>query len=212
MSSIRPPNCRSLEFALTSLWNYQAEQGSPLTHQAYKAIGGCKGALAHYADRVYSLLTQSEQGQARRVLMKVIQPGIGAEDTSRISRRDELDTAEWQMAQRLADLRLVVTDRGPDGQDALYCVRLDPRVEPTTRWLNGDRAFRTWQERLRPLHNSWGNPERMKECCCAALCSPKPTMVSNARRRHQRQKTPGGGDEHCATGQEITGGASAARA
>ena len=97
-------NLPLLEFALTLLWD-QMDEGW-LTHAAYEEIGRVDGALSRHADEVYAKLKASDQEQARRIFVQLVQPGEGTEDTRRIARRAELVGVEWALVQRLADERI----------------------------------------------------------------------------------------------------------
>ena len=144
-----------LQFALTQLWGEQ--QNGQLTHRAYESINGVTGALARYADRVYLELTEPQQIQARRVFMQLVRPGEGTEDTRRLAYRSDLDDADWQLAQQLVDARLVVAGRTPDEQETVEVVHeaLIWEWQKLRGWINEDRAFRTWQERLRAALRQW---------------------------------------------------------
>jgi hypothetical protein len=54
---------------------WQRRQGHLLTLEAYVASGGVKGALAQRATTTYERLTPAQQQIARRVLLRLIQPG-----------------------------------------------------------------------------------------------------------------------------------------
>ncbi len=144
-----------LQFALTQLW--QDKENDQLTHRAYEAVNGVTGALARYADRVYQGLNYTEQEHARRVFMQLVRPGEGTEDTRRLAYRSELDDVDWQLAQQLADARLVVSGRTSDGQETVEVVHeaLIWEWRKLRGWINEDRAFRTWQDRLRTVLRQW---------------------------------------------------------
>ena len=150
-----PGNLPLLEFALTQLWEQQ-ERGV-LTHRAYETIGGVEGALVRYADRVYEELDEAEQERAREVFIQLVHPGEGTEDTRRRATRKELGEARWALVQRLADARLVVTDRSPTGQEVVEVthealIRYWGRPQ---EWMAKNREFRLWQERMRSLCRQW---------------------------------------------------------
>ena len=150
-----PGNLPLLEFALTLLWERQIE--GQLTHAAYEAVGQVEGALAHYADTVYEDLSPVEQERARWVFLQMIHPGEGTEDTRRVATYTELGTSDWEMIRHLADARLVVTDRDPAGQETVEVVH-EALIKGWGRlreWMSADRAFRTWQERLRVAMRQW---------------------------------------------------------
>jgi hypothetical protein len=54
--------------------------------------------------------------------VQLVQPGEGTEDTRRIATRDELGEESWQLIQRLADKRLVVTGRDAHGHETVEVV------------------------------------------------------------------------------------------
>jgi len=150
-----PGNLPLLEFALTLLWEQQEK--NLLTHQAYEVLGRVEGSLARYADDVYDQLNESEQEQARKVFIQLVQPGQGTEDTRRVAKREELGEADWALAQKLAQTRLVVVDLDATGEETVDVVHeaLLRSWWPLREWMNADRAFRAWQERLRLELNQW---------------------------------------------------------
>lgn len=151
-----PGNLPLLEFALTALWQRQAA-GTLLTHAAYEAIGRVKGALAGYADEVYHRLTEAEQAQVRQIFTQMVRPGEGTEDTRRLATHLEVDEAHWPLVQRLAEARLVVVGRDAEGYKTVEIIHeaLIHGWERLRVWLEADRAFRLWQERLRVALRQW---------------------------------------------------------
>lgn len=144
-----------LQFALTQLWEYQ-DQGY-LTHAAYEAIGRVEGALAKHAEEFYGTLAPTEQVTVRRVLMQLVTPGQGTEDTRRPSNREEIGEEDWPIVQKLADARLVVTDQDASGQEVVDIVHeaLIRGWDRLRGWLDADRAFRIWQQRIRWAVEQW---------------------------------------------------------
>lgn len=136
-----------LEFALTELWKWQSNR--ELTHVAYEKIGQVRGALALHAEQVFASLSPEEQDNARRVMVQLVQPGRGVADTRRVAQRTELQQ-DWDLVQRLASVRLLVTNQDEQGQTAeVIHEALIQRWDNLQNWMNEDRAFRQWQERLR---------------------------------------------------------------
>jgi WD40 repeat protein len=150
-----PGNLPLLEFALTLLW--EKENFGWLTHAAYEEIGRVEGALASYADQVYEGLKPGEGERARHVFVQLVRPGKGTEDTRRVARRDELGNENWELVQHLADKRLVVTGRDDSGQETAEVVHeaLIQRWGLLRQWMEADREFRSWQERLRSNMRQW---------------------------------------------------------
>ncbi|MCB9443720.1 MAG: AAA family ATPase, partial [Ardenticatenaceae bacterium] len=149
-------NLPLLEFALTLLWEWQTRDRR-LTHVAYEQIGQVKGALASHADQVLDGLSAAEQAQAQHVFVQMVQPGAGTEDTRRLARREELGRNDWLLVQRLADARLLVTDQDEAGQETVEVIHeaLIQRWGRLRGWMESDRDFRVWQERLRAVIQQW---------------------------------------------------------
>jgi WD40 repeat protein/DNA-binding SARP family transcriptional activator len=149
-----PGNLPLLEFALTEMWPHQFRR--QMTHEAYELIGRVEGALANHANEVYQGLGRSEQKKARLIFVQLVRPGEQTDDTRRLAHRSELPD-DWPLVQRLADARLVVTGRDPTGEETVEVVHeaLIGSWDRYQEWLLEDRAFRTWQERLRAALRQW---------------------------------------------------------
>ena len=150
-----PGNLPLLEFALAMLWEQQRSR--VLTHAGYEAIARVEGALTRHADQVYARLDTAEQENARRTFVQLVRPGEGTEDTRRIARRDELSEEDWALVQHLADARLVVTGRDAVGDETVEVVHeaLIRNWDRFRLWMEEDRVFRAWQERLRASIRQW---------------------------------------------------------
>ena len=145
-----------LEFALTQLWNQRSE--GLLTHAAYESAGRVKGSLAQYAEEVYAVFDPEEQLQAQRVFTAMVQPGQDTEDTRRPVDRTELGETRWGLARKLADARLVVTNRDANGRETAEIVHeaLIQGWDRLREWMDADRAFQLWQQRMRAAVAQWG--------------------------------------------------------
>jgi WD40 repeat protein len=155
-----PGNLPLLEFALTRLWSLQ--QRRLLTHQAYDEIGGVKKALANHAEQIYQQLNPTQQKQAQRIFVQLVRPGEGTEDTRRIATRAEVGDENWGLVSYLAGYtaRLVVTGRDEkSGEDTVEVVHEALIREWLTlrEWMNANRQFRVWQERLKVAMLEWKN-------------------------------------------------------
>jgi WD40 repeat protein len=155
-----PGNLPLLEFALSQLWERQ--DGGLLTHQSYEDIERVHGALARHADAVYDGLKPEDQAAARRVFIQVVRPGEGTEDTRRMATRSELGEDTSGLIQQLADSRLLVTGSDSTGRETVEVVHeaLIRGWGRLRKWMNADREFRVWQERLRALIRGWEASER----------------------------------------------------
>ncbi len=154
-----PGNLPLLEFALTSLW--ENREGERLTHTAYEKIGEVEGALARYADSIYAHMGQAEKNRARQIFIQMVRPGSGTEDTRRLATREELGEANWNLVRQLADARLVVTNQNAHGKETVEVVH-EALIRGWGRlrdWMDEDRTFRAWQERLRSSLEQWSIAE-----------------------------------------------------
>jgi hypothetical protein len=145
-----------LEFALHQLWAKQLD--AQLTHAAYEEIGGVEAALARYAEEAYGSLNEEEKERARRIFIQLVHPGEGTEDTRRLATRAEVGEENWDLITRLASARLVVSSRDEEtGVETVEIVHeaLIGGWERLRLWIELDRAFRTWQERLRVAMRQW---------------------------------------------------------
>jgi adenylylsulfate kinase-like enzyme len=153
-----PGNLPLLEFALTRLWEKQINR--ELTHQAYEEIGGVKKAIANHAEQVYQQLSEIEKKQAQRIFVQLVRPGEGTEDTRRIATRAEVGEDNWNLVSYLAgyQARLVVTGR-QEPEDTVEVVHeaLIREWGTLREWMNANRQFRTWQERLKVALREWKN-------------------------------------------------------
>ncbi len=165
----QPGNLPLLEFALAELWQRQTPERA-LTLQAYEEIGGVTGAIARRADTIYRELADRGQGEtAQRIFLRLTHYGEGAEDTRRRVAEADLTTpgapalAVEQVVRALANARLLVTARDETTQAATVEVAHEALIrgwERLRRWLDEDRAFGLWRERLTLLLRFWENAQR----------------------------------------------------
>ena len=110
-----------LQHTLLELFN--GRHGRWLTSDRYNAIGRVKGAIASRADRIFDELSPDEQTAARRILLRLTQPGEGTEATRRRAAREELvgsgrgGTAAEAVIERFARARLLTTDETSSGEE-----------------------------------------------------------------------------------------------
>ncbi|WP_051424479.1 WD40 repeat domain-containing protein [Aphanizomenon flos-aquae] len=150
-----PGNLPLLEFALTLLWEKRTNK--QLTHAAYETIGEVQGALTSYTDKKYNELNPDEREQVRRIFVQLVRPGEEAEDTRRLATKAELGEANWSLVKKLADARLVVTSQNATNQETVEVAHeaLIRNWGELRQWMNKDRVFRAWQERLRVTKKQW---------------------------------------------------------
>jgi len=150
-----PGNLPLLEFVLKRLWE-DRERGI-LTHAAYEAMGGLHGALAKRAETIFGQLTSLEQETVKKVFLQMVRPGEGGEDTRRRASAREIGEAAWGLVKKLADERLLVTARRPGEPDTVEVSHqaLIYHWERLRTWVNEDREFLLWRERLRVSYADW---------------------------------------------------------
>ncbi len=94
-----------LQFTLDQL--FQRRQGRQLTAQAYRKIGGVKGALANHAEAIYAALPSEEHRRlARALFLRLVDPGTTEQDMTR--RRAASSELEMPDPQETATLKAVV--------------------------------------------------------------------------------------------------------
>ena len=182
-----PGNLPLLEFALTQLW--EENQGGILTHQAYQKIGGVRKALANHADAIYHNLDEKEKKQLQQIFVRLARLGekrdvaeeekrqtqqsFVATDTRQLATRSEIGADNWSLVQKLAavdsdipnnekKLRLLVTGRDEKtGESTVEVVHeaLIREWERLQKWIDDDRTFLTWQNRLRISIAEWNKGE-----------------------------------------------------
>jgi WD40 repeat protein/energy-coupling factor transporter ATP-binding protein EcfA2 len=147
------------QFALTQLW--QKQRPGKLTHQAYQEIGGVREAIANHAENVYGRLSKEQQKIGERIFIQLVQPGEGTEDTRRVATKHEVGETNWDLVQHLASERLVITNRNKSkSQEETVEIVHEALIREwgTLRnWIQDNREFRTWQERLKPEVREWRN-------------------------------------------------------
>jgi hypothetical protein len=123
----------------------------------YEALGGVEEGLANRADQVLAELAEVERARARHVFLQLIKTDETAGDTRRLASRIEFDSADWAVVQRLADARLVITDRDLRGRETAEIIHeaLIRRWPRLRFWIEDDRAFLRWQEQIRNAEVSW---------------------------------------------------------
>ncbi|MGW6059666.1 nSTAND1 domain-containing NTPase [Streptomyces sp. NPDC055189] len=128
--------------ALREVW--RRRNGRTLTEAAYEAIGGVRGAIAHTAEEVFGRLTEAEAATARRLLLRMVAPGDGTQDTRRPVDRAELPPGCDDVLERLVAARLLTVDGTTVDLAHEALISAWPRLRA---WVDADR------ERLR-LHRA----------------------------------------------------------
>ncbi len=151
-----------MEHLLLELW--ERRRGAFLTLQAYEECGGVGGAVARRANEVYDGFTPPQRAVARRILLRLTQPGEGAEDTRRRAEVAELATSPAEEpavdgileAMSAARLVTVATDPATDAPTAEVTHEALIRGWPELRsWIDEDREQLRLHRRLTDAAGEW---------------------------------------------------------
>ncbi|WP_033322342.1 WD domain, G-beta repeat protein [Streptomyces yerevanensis] len=155
----QPGGLPMLSHALLETW--RRRRGRLLTLASYEAAGGVGGAIAASAEEVYGQLTADQADAARRLLLRMVEPGRGAPDTRRPLNRAELDA--WAcpyvpvVVERLTRARLLTVDE----EDAhLAHEALITRWPRLHGWIEEDRERLRHHRALTEAARAWLEHER----------------------------------------------------
>ncbi|WP_443066422.1 nSTAND1 domain-containing NTPase [Streptomyces sp. NBC_01262] len=148
-----------MSHALLETW--RRRRGRTLTLDGYQAAGGVHGAIARTAEECYTGLSTHQATLARHVMLRLIAPGEGTDDTSRPARRTELpadgpaDTTA--VLDRLATARLITLD--DDTVDLAHeaLITAWPRLHA---WIERDRDLLRQHRQLTEAATAWDQLDR----------------------------------------------------
>ncbi|MBM7168693.1 PD40 domain-containing protein [Streptomyces sp. G44] len=143
-----------LSHALLETWHRRS--GRVLTLRAYEAAGGVRGAIAQTAEDVYGALPPERAQLARLILLRLVTPGEGAQDTRRPVDRAELDFAPGdEVGAVLDDLvaaRLLTVDDGTVDLAHEALITAWPRLRG---WIDEARENLLVHRRLTDAARTW---------------------------------------------------------
>ncbi|WP_395845873.1 CHAT domain-containing protein [Cystobacter fuscus] len=148
-----------LEYTLDLLW--QRREGGWLTHAAYAEMGGVAGALTHTADQLYEALSEAQQRQARRLLVRLVDFRDAASPQTR--RRAWVEEVRPEQAEardafdavleRLVGSRLLVKD----GENR-PCARDGTWVQ-----FAHEELIRRWERLQKWMKEDWEREQQLRE-------------------------------------------------
>ena len=152
-----PGHLPLLQTALDELWQRRDRQC--LTHAGYRAIGGLSQALARKADDFLAGYNAAGREQLRRIFVQLVRPGEGAEDTRQLATRAQVGADNWGLVTLLATERLLVTGHDLAGHETVQLAHeaLIRHWQQLRDWINEDRGFRLWQNKLRDSRADWAS-------------------------------------------------------
>jgi KaiC/GvpD/RAD55 family RecA-like ATPase len=151
-----------LEFCLEQLWEKQSN--GQLTIAAYDEIGGVEKALADRAEEIYQKLHEDEQNRVKHIFTQLVRFGENTDDTRRLATCNEIGEENWTLVTKLAGAepnlkaRLVITGYDESKQQPTVEVVHEALIRGWNRlreWMEEDREFRKWQDRLRAEKDIW---------------------------------------------------------
>lgn len=151
-----------LQYALLELFEQHDQR--QLTLAAYQDIGGTSGALARRAEELYQSLNSDRQELARQIMLRLVTPGEGGEDTRRrvfrselLSLIDDADTID-EILDSFGRYRLLTFDHDPQTRASTVEVAheaLIRRWDRLRQWLDEDRDGMRMQRRLAAAAQEW---------------------------------------------------------
>jgi hypothetical protein len=137
-------------------------------------MGGLGGALERRANGVLQVLTETERELCRQLLLRLVQPGEGTEDTRRRARLQELQSAHGSsealevLVEKLVNARLIVTEGEKDSEhehkaDIVVEIAHEALIRNWSelrRWIDADRVGLRIQRRLGEAATDWEKGHR----------------------------------------------------
>jgi WD40 repeat protein len=138
-----------LSFTLRAAW--QQRQGTTLTVEAYRAVGGIQGAVTLAAERVYQSLDERGREELRRLMLNLVNVGgSGRPDTRRRIPLTALPSS--RPLDNLVQARLVTVDEGNAQITHEALLRAWPRLR---EWIERDRGALVQLAELRDDAEEW---------------------------------------------------------
>ena len=155
-----------LSHALRSTW--EVRDGRTLTIEGYRSTGGVEGAIASTADGAIDALDPEAQALARRLFVRLVEPGEGTADTRRRAQLSELlpaggdETRMDEVLDTVVEARLVTMDEAGVEVAHEALLREWPRLQ---EWLDADRDSLRLQRHLTAAATAWdqrgGDPSEL---------------------------------------------------
>ncbi len=173
-----------LEFTLKRVWETCHTQ-SVLTSVAYNSLGGVTGSLGQWADSVLFELDETQLQLARHIFTALVHLGDERQGLPDARQRRSLETlvrhvqernAVQQLVQLFVQQRLLVTGRDEQTQEDSVELIHDSLIREWAQlklWLDDDRGFLTWHQRLQVRMQDWiaANRDEMEQQDSSGLLS-----------------------------------------
>jgi hypothetical protein len=152
----RPGALPLLEFSLDQMWRTLPRGQLTLSSDEYRRIRGLNGALSAHADQVLNSLTDAERALVRSLFVTHL-TSVDHPDVRRVIRRSDCDSGYWPVIVRLANERLLTVGCDEHGHQTAEVVHeaLLRAWNQLHVWLDAERPFRRWRQRLREDMKPW---------------------------------------------------------
>ena len=165
----QPGSLPLVQDTLTELWQQRVDNSLKLS--VYVKLGGISGTLNKRATAFYNALFVSEKETVKHIFLALIQLGEGTEDTRRRFLKQDLITVKYGegvidvMIQKLADERLIVTDKPGETTDKKMVIEVAHEAlirewQLLRQWLDQDRANLLQQRKIEASAQEWENSGR----------------------------------------------------
>ncbi len=158
----QPGTLPLLQYALTELFEHR--DALTMTLSAYRKSGGVLGALARRADELYNTFDAPGQAVVEQLMLRLVTPGEGTEDTRRRVFTTELSSIapDGQVLERALNTfgkyRLLTFDRDPITRSPTVEVAHEALIRTWDRlraWLNTSRDDLLMHRRLIAATADW---------------------------------------------------------
>ena len=162
----QPGSLPLLEFALESLWQERShgKNGMELTHKSYETMGESRGAISQRAEEYYNELQDPDkQKLLQRLFLQLVRIGENNEDTRRRQEIKDLPKGFHPLINELVRRRLLVTSKSEESQSEIAEMAHEALIRNWKRlqkWLDNNREFLLWKERLRHVISEWKRVEK----------------------------------------------------
>ena len=156
-----PGHLPLLEFVLRQLW--EQRRGGLMHHEAYREMGQLEGAIAKKAQALYEKASPEDQRSIQHIFLRLVRPGEGEADTRRRATFAELGEGLQPLVKTLADERLLVTSHVTGSAEKTVEVSHEALIRQWGQlksWVDGDRQFLAWQQRLGLSIKEWERGHR----------------------------------------------------
>jgi uncharacterized protein YjbI with pentapeptide repeats len=160
----QPGSLPLVQDTLTELWQQRVDNSLKLS--VYVKLGGISGTLNKRATAFYNGLSDAEKETVKYIFLALTQLGEGTEDTRRRVLKQDLITVKYPeevidtMIQKLADERLIVTDKPGEMTDKKMAIEVAHEAlirewDLLRQWLDQGRANLLQQRKIEALAQEW---------------------------------------------------------